>query len=236
MLQFFKTHPRIVIALELAVILAILQLVRFVFDQISWRYAGPVTLVMILVPIVFFMRLRGISLGKIGLAKITWPKGVLLFLPQVLLAFIAIGFAGVGVALVGETLNIGIFSAEQPDPEIRWGQLYGNTPLYLSWLAILWIAGPAEELFFRGYLISRLTEIFGNGTFRAVLSVILPALIFGLGHVYYQGWRGLFVTGAIGLVLGTLFLVYRKNVWPLMVAHAAFNSMIFTGLYLGADF
>ena len=236
MLHFLKTHQRIVIALEIFVFLVALHLIRFIYDQISWRYAGPMTLVTILILIFIYMRRYGITVEKIGLASISWPKGVLLLVPQTVLAFILIGVSGVAVAMLGDALNISFFNAEQPDSEIRWGKLYNNTPLYLSWLLILWVSGPAEELFFRGYLISRLSEVLGNSIPALIASVTLPALMFGIGHVYYQGWRGLLVTGAIGLTLGILYLAYRKNLWPLMIAHAAFNSMVFTALYLGADF
>ncbi len=235
-MTFFKSHPRAVIALELFAFLVLLRLTRLGFDQVSWRYAGPMTLALVLTVLAFYMRHRGIGFAKIGLTSIGWPKGVGLLLPQTAAAFILIGVSGVSAALIGDALDIGIFTAEQPDPQRRWGDLRGNTSLYLSWLAVLWFAGPAEELFFRGYLISRLSDILGRSPLALCMSICLPALIFGLGHVYYQGWRGLFVTGTIGLTLGVLFLLYRRNIWPLMIAHAAFNSMVFTALYTGADF
>lgn len=236
MTNFPKSKAPHVIAIEVFVILLLLLLTRILFDQISWRYAGPLNLAFILAVITIYFRKRGIGFEAIGLTSISWPRGAAWFLPQTVLAFFLIGMTGAGVALTGEAFNLNIFTAEQPDPQLRWGNLYQNTPLYLSWLAILWFAGPAEELFFRGYLISRFREIFSKSIFGLSLSVCLPAIIFGLGHVYYQGWRGFFVTGAIGLTLGILFLLYRRNIWPLMVAHAAFNSMVFTALYTGAEF
>ncbi|MEL6369802.1 MAG: CPBP family intramembrane glutamic endopeptidase [Pseudomonadota bacterium] len=231
------THPkRTHIFLEITAFLILLHLIRLGFDQISWRFAGPLTLAVVLIVVVAYLRHRNISLSKIGLVPVRWPKGVLLILPQTILAFVVILTSGIGIALLGEALNIGIFTAEQPDPQLRWGKLEGNTPLFLFWLAILWFAGPAEELVFRGYMISRLRDVLGNSAVAIVVSIVLPALIFGLGHVYYLGWRGLFVTGMIGVTLGVLFLVYRRNIWPLMIAHAAVNSLVFTAQYLGTDF
>ena len=229
-------NRRAVIAIEILIVLALLHLLRLGFDHVDWRYAGPVTLAVMSPVILIMLRRRGVRWSHIGIRPIAWPKGILLFLPQTFLAFFLIGLSGVGIALLGEALEIGVFTADQPDPQDRWGSLRGNTPLLLSWLAVLWFAGPAEELIFRGYLISRLQDIFGTNALACVASVLVPAVIFGLGHVYYQGWRGFFVTGSIGMTLGILFLFYRKNLWPLMIAHAAFNSMIFIGTYFGADF
>jgi membrane protease YdiL (CAAX protease family) len=227
---------RAVIAAEILSILALLHILRLGFDQIDWRYSGPMTLAAMSPVILIMMRRRGVRWSHIGIRAISWPKGVLLFLPQALLAFFLIGLSGVGIALFGEALNIGVFTADQPDPQERWGTLHGNTSLLLTWLAILWFAGPAEELIFRGYLISRLRDALGPSFLSCIASVLLPAIIFGLGHVYYQGWRGFFVTGTIGVTLGVLFLLFKKNLWPLMIAHAAFNSMVFIGTYMGADF
>lgn len=236
MIHSLKSKPSYALVVEVVAILLLLLLTRILFEHISWRYAGPLNLAFVLTVIAIYFRMRGIEFGNIGLKSVGWPKGVAWFLPQTILAFLLIGVTGVSVAFLGEALNLSIFTAEPTDPQLRWGDLYQNTPLYLSWVAILWFAGPAEELFFRGYLVSRFRDMLGTSSIGLCLSVCLPAIIFGLGHVYYQGWRGFFVTGAIGLTLGILFLLYRRNIWPLMVAHAAFNTMVFTALYTGADF
>ena len=67
------------------------------------------------------------------------------------------------------------------------------------------------------------------------LTIILPALYFGYGHVYYQGLRGLIVTGLIGLMLGVLFVLYKRNLWPLIIAHAVVDSLVFTALFFQLD-
>jgi len=231
-----ESGPLHVVVIELLAILFLLVLTRILFDQISWRYAGPLNLAFVLSVITIYFRVRGIGFGHIGLKPLRWPKDAAWLLPQTVLAFVLIGTTGVSVAYAGEALDLPVFTGEQPDPQLRWGNLYQNTPLFLSWLAVLWFAGPAEELFFRGYLVSRLSEIFGSSLIGLCLSVSIPAIIFGLGHVYYQGWRGFFVTGTIGLTMSILFLLYRRNIWSLMIAHAAFNTMVFTALYTGADF
>lgn len=64
-------------------------------------------------------------------------------------------------------------------------------------------AGVVEELCYRAYLIERLEQL--GGRWPAV--VLLPALCFGLLH-YTQGWQGIIVGFAVGLVMA---LAYRHT-------------------------
>jgi hypothetical protein len=84
-------------------------------------------------------------------------------------------------------------------------------------------------------MINTLTDVYGKSRIATVFSILIPALIFGAGHMYYMGVRGLVTTGMIGLVLGCLFLAYKRNLWPLMIAHASVNSLLFTLQYLAID-
>ncbi len=42
-------------------------------------------------------------------------------------------------------------------------------------------------------------------------------------------------TGTIGLAFGTLFLVYKRNLWPLIIFHGLIDTAGFTALYLGLE-
>ncbi|QFT77417.1 CAAX amino terminal protease self- immunity [Erythrobacter sp. THAF29] len=81
-------------------------------------------------------------------------------------------------------------------------------------------------------MIGKLREALGNSTWASALSVLISALIFGLGHVYYLGLRGLVTTGGIAVTLGVLYILHMRNIWPLMIAHAAANTLTFTVVYL----
>ena len=84
-------------------------------------------------------------------------------------------------------------------------------------------------------MIAQLREVFGRSRWATALSIIIPAIGFGLGHMYYQGLRGLFVTGGVALMLGILFVLYKRNIWPLAIAHATLNSLMFTAMYMQWD-
>ena len=143
---------------------------------------------------------------------------------------------GAGSAILGDTLGLWQ-TGELPDGVAdRWGNIRGNLPVYLLWLTLAWVsAGFGEELFFRGFMVSRAERITKGLPAALFLAVLIPAAIFGIAHFYYQGMRGLVVTGLIGLSLGTLYLLYKRNLWPLIVAHGLVDTLGFTALYLDAD-
>jgi len=217
---------------EFIAIIAIGFLLKIALDTIIWRYSGPVSLVIMLGLIFFYLRQRGHSFAWIGMIPLNSLKSRLLLIPQILLAFIAIPTSAIILGLAGELLDIGFMEPDKSGVEDRFGDLAGNTPHYLTWMAILWVAGPAEELYFRGFMIGQLREIYGRSRWATTISILIPAIVFGAGHMYYQGLRGLVITGGIGISMGILFVLYKRNIWPLAIAHSAFNSLVFTAIYM----
>lgn len=76
-------------------------------------------------------------------------------------------------------------------------------------------AGFCEELLFRGLVISYLRDWVGAGP---PFAVVLPALVFAVGH-RYQGWRAV---ARIALMAGLFgwFYVATGALWPLVAVHA----------------
>ncbi len=96
----------------------------------------------------------------------------------------------------------------------------GTFVLIALGLAIL--SGFTEELLFRGYLITRLERI-GLG---ALTCVVLSALIFGLVHWPGYGFISSMSKGIFFGIPTGLYFWYRRNLGPLIFAHALMN---FTG-------
>ena len=84
------------------------------------------------------------------------------------------------------------------------------------------VTGYREELFFRGYLITRFTEM----GVPAPAAVGVGALLFALGHIY-QGSGGFAAALILGVLFGLLF-VQRRNLHRLAVAHALYNALVLT--------
>lgn len=90
-----------------------------------------------------------------------------------------------------------------------------NNNLFLAWL-IVGIMGPiAEEVFFRGYLLSRL---------RTKLSVwpaiLISTVVFSIFHFDPQLYVPI---GFVGIVLGWVYLKTR-SIWPAIFLHGLHNS------------
>jgi membrane protease YdiL (CAAX protease family) len=223
-------------AAELAVFGALALVLRIGFDPLFWRFAGPVSLIVTLACVVFYLRRRGEGWSAFGLIPLKRVKAKLMVLPQALLVF---GFFAAAVASVlfgAEALGLTFMKEVPAGVEDRWGDVEGNLPMLLLWLAIVWTAAAfGEEMFFRGFLVTRAMALFRGVPFAAVFAVGIPALLFGLGHFYYQGLRGLVMTAAIGIAFGAAFLLMKRNLWPLVLVHGIVDTINFVVLYLGVE-
>lgn len=232
-----SASPRPLILIEVLIAALAAMSIKALISLVLWRYAGPLTLLIVLSGLTVYLRWRGLGWRRFGLVKLPKLKSWLLLPVQALFAIIAILATGVGTATIGAALGFEFMGEEPTGVMDRFGAVAdGSLPHYLLWLAIsILAAGLGEELFFRGYMINRLRDALGTGVVMTALTVLLPALYFGYGHFYYQGLRGLITTGLIGLVLGLLFLIYKRNLWPLVIAHAAVDCLVFTALYFNLD-
>jgi membrane protease YdiL (CAAX protease family) len=92
------------------------------------------------------------------------------------------------------------------------------------------VTGYREELFFRGYMITRLCDLGAPGA----AAVAASSLLFAAGHLY-QGVSGLAVALALGVYFGVFFL-RRRDVHRLALAHALYNTAILVAsLWLGPE-
>ncbi len=101
-------------------------------------------------------------------------------------------------------------------------------------LLLLVISGFGEETLFRGYLFERLKKLFGDSRLTMVLIVLFTSALFGIAHYPEQGWVGVKQSVVTGLTFGTAFAITGR-IWPIMWAHAAFNLMAITIIYLDLE-
>ena len=81
--------------------------------------------------------------------------------------------------------------------------------------------------------MNRLVDLQGKKTkFAWVIALVGSAIIFGLGHTY-QGLVGVAKITAMGLLLGSAFLTVRRDLWPLIIAHAVIDTISMVQHYFG---
>jgi uncharacterized protein len=125
-------------------------------------------------------------------------------------------------SLTGESIDLSQFSF-----------IKGSLPALLIFLIFTWTeAAFIEEMFFRGYLFNRLTDLTGNGRIGIVIALVVSSLVFGAAHAY-QGITGAVDTFLAGMVLGLLYLFARRNLWLPILTHGIIDTLGFLILYAG---
>lgn len=114
-----------------------------------------------------------------------------------------------------------------------FASMKGNLSLFLLLLPFTWLfAAFGEEVFFRGYLMTRFAQFMGEGRMAWTIALFTQAAIFGAAHAY-QGPVGMVGTGILGLISGGATLLWRRNLWPAIIAHGLTDTLGFTLIYLG---
>lgn len=136
-----------------------------------------------------------------------------------------VGALGIGVATaLGFPPSEPAAVADQPDalPAFILDILFG-----------VWIgAALGEEIFFRGFLLSKFRSLFGGGRIALGFAMLAQAVWFGAGHAS-QGLSGMIVTGSIGFVLALFFVTRaRGSLIPMIIGHGVANTLLFTLAYV----
>ena len=100
----------------------------------------------------------------------------------------------------------------------------GTITAFPFWFRVLIIVRAAvfEEIYFRGFMIERLTNILGSRWGAAAISLV----VFTAEHLSYWGWAHLIVAGFGGIVLTGLYL-WRRDLGGNMVAHLLTDAIGF---------
>ena len=216
--------------IELVIFVPIALGLKEVLDPFIWRYSGPASLIATIALLTVYYRLKGQTWASMGLIRFESVKSKLLLLPQAILVFACVLVTLTLLTKGLEAAGFQFMSEPIEGEEKRWGDIQGNLRQYLILLGLSWVsAGFAEEMFFRGFVITRLQNIF-NGP---VMAVALSAVLFGYVHLYYQGLAGFVNAAVIGVIFATLFLLFKRNLWPLILAHGFINSLGFTAEFMG---
>jgi uncharacterized protein len=103
--------------------------------------------------------------------------------------------------------------------------------LLVGLLALSWtLAAVGEEAAYRGYLQTRMAQLFGPGQGALVAAVVVSSLLFGLAHTE-QGIVGVAAT-AIDAVAFSVLRYRYKTLWASVFAHGFNNTIGFVAFFL----
>lgn len=134
---------------------------------------------------------------------------------------------GLGSAVVlwcvfyfGDFFSKLIFDFARPQVDSIYAMKEGQNKILLV-LGLLFIIGPAEEIFWRGYVQHSLIGKFGEWK-----AMIITTMIYALVHIWSFNFMLVMAALICGLFWGLMYK-YNKNLVPLIVSHAVWDVMVF---------
>lgn len=163
----------------------------------TWRWLWPDVLIRILpltaIPLIYIAILH-LPLTFLGLTAHNWPLQLGLGLS-----------IGLGMAAFATTYRILIVG-----PWFRWPTVSDHL---LQGFFYLFINGPVEEFFFRGFLLAVVTQWTGWVGWGWLVSTAAYTLYHRLGK---WNWRSVAGVGLAGIVFSTLYIIQPKP-WSLLL-------------------
>jgi membrane protease YdiL (CAAX protease family) len=225
---------RLAAGLEIVVLFAVAVLIigiglSFVGEDLFARQLIIVAANMAMLMVVWLgLRLRRQSVVSLGLSLgfTGWRPVVTGFAKSVVVLVLALaGF------MFGSMIMANITGIPQQADTSGYNYLQGNLPMLLvSLISIYVVSSFGEEVIYRGFLINRLEYLLGGGRRATWLAVVVSSLIFGFAHF---GWGivGVVQTTFMGLALAGSYLLFRRNLWVLVLAHVYLDTALIVPLY-----
>lgn len=211
---------------DVAITLLFMAIVNVTVYQITSVYAGPITALFTIILATMLLRRRGVCWADLGLRR---PANIWIMLAQALFTFI-----GMGVVLYLASQCVGLYFDKAETTVSRFGDMEGNIQLYLWWVLIGWVVGGFfEEMLFRGFLLSCIEAMIGRRRLSTTIAIFFQAIVFGVIHFYYQGAYGALTLFAAASFIGLCYVLFGRNLWPLILSHGVLNTLGFLGDFLG---
>ena len=214
--------------------------IAFVIVIVGWAFVGEdpfarqavvwVANVLMLLTIWLGLRKRGQGWAHFGLSfRFGGGRALLRTVLQsvVVLVIALVAFAG------GSVLASFRGTAPEPADMSSYSYLEGNLPMLLLSLAAVYVVSSfGEEVVYRGFLMNRLTEMTESSRAAWYASAVISAVVFGLAH-FDWGFAGVVQTTMMGLALAVSYLLVKRNLWVLVLAHACIDTLLLIQLYQG---
>jgi len=138
--------------------------------------------------------------------------------------FIVIGVTSAVVLylifLMGHFISTKIFSFASDQIQKIYISRQQASPLTIT-LLLLFIIAPAEEIFWRGFVQTKLSTRLGQ-----IKGLLLATFIYAIVHIWSFNFMLVASAAICGAFWGLLYYRY-KSVWPVILSHAIWDMVIF---------
>lgn len=148
-----------------------------------------------------------------------WRK--LHFTPKQLFWGVAIAVALWGIFWVGDKLSQLMFDFARPQVDTIYGMKDGESPWLLTAL-MLFLIGPAEEIFWRGYIQENLSR-----RWNANIGFVATTAIYALVHAGSCNFMLIMAALVAGAAWGLLYRLYPEKFTAIIISHALWDVAVF---------
>jgi len=218
------------IIIEIISVLAVMLSVKWVADYFQITGAGSIGVWSGILMATLFMKQRKFRWYDVGLRL---PKGKREWIVNLLLTLLVVVAVLLTIVLVLYPV-LTKFGFEEPSTTAdRFTFFLGKPLIFIGYLVgVIWFgAALGEELLMRGFLLNRLTDLFGKTNFGYFVALTVHAIIFGMLHSY-QGIVGIITTTVIAIIFGLFYFATKRRLFPLILAHGIIDTISLTAFYL----
>ncbi|MBE6234562.1 MAG: CPBP family intramembrane metalloprotease [Bacteroidales bacterium] len=149
-----------------------------------------------------------------------WWKEVRLD-PVNVLAGVVLAAALWGVFWLGEFFSTLLFDFARPQVDMIYGMKEGENPWILTAL-MLFIIGPAEEIFWRGYLQQSFSR-----KWNPDVAFIVTTLMYSLVHISKFNFMLIMAAMVAGIVWGLAYRFFPEKLGAIIISHALWDCAVF---------
>lgn len=155
-----------------------------------------------------------------------WWKDIRLDLTNIVLC-VLLAAALWGIFWIGDRLSSLMFDFARPQVNMIYGMKEGENPLVLTVL-MLFIIGPAEEIFWRGYIQKNL-----SARWNPNMGFIVTTLIYSLVHVSKFNFMLIMAAAVAGFVWGLAYRFFPEKFGAILLSHALWDCAVFIWFPIG---
>lgn len=149
-----------------------------------------------------------------------WTKDIRFSLREVV-AGLAIAFALWWVFWIGDKVAGWLFAFERPQVDMIYAMKHATSPTLIAALLLL-IIGPAEEIFWRGFIQRRMMQHWNPNVGFIVATACYTAV-----HIPSLNFMLIMAALVVGFCWGLIYRFFPRHLTALIVSHAVWDACAF---------